>query len=55
MGIGIPLVVTMVLLYLLHSLKGTPRPLPSIVPGTVLTLLGLLLFSWRAQNDSTHQ
>jgi len=47
MAIMLPLLLTMVLLYLLHSLKGTPEPLPSIIPGTVLTLIGLVLVSWR--------
>ncbi len=47
MAIILPLLLTMVLLYLLHSLKGTPEPLPSIIPGTVLTLIGLVLVSWR--------
>jgi hypothetical protein len=47
MAIILPLLLTMGLLYLLHSLKGTPEPLPSIIPGTVLTLIGLILVSWR--------
>jgi hypothetical protein len=47
MAIILPLLLTMALLYVLHSLKGTPEPLPSIIPGTVLTLIGLLLVSWR--------
>ena len=47
MAIVLPLLLTMTLLYLVHSLKGTPEPLPSIIPGTVLTLIGLVLVSWR--------
>jgi hypothetical protein len=48
MAIIFPLLLTMVLLYLLHSLKGTPEPLLSIIPGTVLTLIGLTLVSWQS-------
>jgi hypothetical protein len=51
MAILLPLLLTMALLYLVHSLKGTPEPLPSIVPGTVLTLIGLVLVSWRTASS----
>lgn len=47
LALTLPLLLTMLLLYLLHSLKGTPEPLASIVPGSVLTLLGLILVSWQ--------
>jgi len=48
MAICLPLLITMVLLYLLHSMKGTAEPLYSIIPGSVLTLIGLVLVSWRS-------
>ena len=51
MAMSLPLLLTMVLLYLLHSLKGTPDPLFSIIPGTVLTLIGLVLVSWRSATE----
>lgn len=47
MAVVLPLLITMSLLYGVHSLKGTAEPLYSIIPGTVLSLLGLLLVSWR--------
>ena len=47
MAVMIPLLITMALLYAVHSLKGTPEPLYSIIPGTGLSLLGLLLITWR--------
>lgn len=53
MAVVIPLLVTMTLLYAVHSLKGTPEPLYSIVPGTGLSLLGLLLVTWRAAHATT--
>ena len=43
----LPLSITMILLYGVHSLKGTPEPLASIIPGTTLSLIGLLLISWQ--------
>jgi hypothetical protein len=52
MAIVLPLLLTMTLLYVVHSLKGTPEPLPSIIPGTVLTLIGLLLVSWRTATSA---
>lgn len=45
MAVAIPLSITMALLYGVHSLKGTPEPLYSIVPGTVLSLTGLVLIT----------
>jgi hypothetical protein len=53
MAIVLPLMLTMVLLYLLHSLKGTPEPLPSVIPGSVLTLIGLVLVSWRSASATS--
>lgn len=50
MAITLPLLLTMTMLYLLHSLKGTPEPVTSIIPGTVLTLIGLVLVSWQSAN-----
>ena len=47
MAIAFPLLTTIALLYLLHSLKGTPEPLLSVIPGAALTLTGLVLVSSR--------
>ena len=41
LAIGVPL------LYGVHSLKGTPEPLFSTVPGTLLSMIGLTLVTWR--------
>jgi hypothetical protein len=49
MAVSVPLLLNMVLLYTLHSMKGTPEPLLSVIPGTLLTLIGLLLVVWRIQ------
>jgi hypothetical protein len=46
-AIGVPLLLTASLLYAVHSLKGTPEPLLSTVPGTLLSLTGLTLVTWR--------
>lgn len=47
MALVLPLLITVLMLYILHSMKGTAEPLQSIVPGTVLTLVGLLIICWR--------
>ena len=43
MAVLIPLFITIFLLFLVHSLKGTPEPFYSVIPGTLLSLMGLLL------------
>lgn len=47
-AIGVPLLLTAGLLYGVHSLKGTPEPLFSTIPGTLLSLIGLTLVTWRS-------
>lgn len=47
LALTLPLLITMFLLFVLHSMKGTAEPLLSIVPGTTLTLVGLLIICWR--------
>lgn len=51
----LPLLLTMVLLYAVHSLKGTAEPFYSTLPGTGLSLLGLLLVTWRTARPTTAQ
>ena len=46
-AVVLPLLITFILLLVVHSLKGTAEPLYSTVPGTGLSLLGLLLVTWR--------
>ena len=46
-AIGVPLTVTASLLYAVHSMKGTPEPLLSTIPGSLLSLMGLVLVTWR--------
>ena len=47
-AVVLPLLITFILLLAVHSLKGTAEPLYSTVPGTGLSLLGLLLVTWRS-------
>jgi hypothetical protein len=53
MAVLIPLFLTMGLLYGMHSMKGTPEPLYSTIPGTLLSLMGLLLITWRTVRANT--
>jgi hypothetical protein len=46
-AVVIPLLITMSLLFVVHSLKGTPEPFYSIIPGTVLSLIGLTLITYK--------
>jgi hypothetical protein len=47
LAVVIPLAITMTLLFVVHSMKGTPRPVISTIPGAVLSLIGLLLITWQ--------
>lgn len=53
LALTLPLLATISLLYLLHSLKGTPEPLLSVIPGSSLTLLGLILVSWQMAGEGS--
>jgi hypothetical protein len=48
MAVVIPLLITISLLLVVHSLKGTPEPFYSVIPGTILSLMGLLLVTWQS-------
>lgn len=53
MAVAIPLLITVSLLLVVHSLKGTPEPFYSVIPGTLLSLTGLLLVTWRTASATT--
>lgn len=44
---------TILLVFLLHSMKGTPKPFESTIPTIILAPPGFLALAWRKRNIST--
>lgn len=46
-GVLVPTVLTVAMVYTLHSAKGTPEPIYSTVPVVVMSLISFFYFSYR--------
>jgi hypothetical protein len=53
LSVFIASVVTITLVYLVHSLKGTPMPIASTLPTVILAPPGFLLLAWRRRLKSS--
>lgn len=47
MAVMLPTIVTVVLVFTLHSVKGTPEPVDSTIPVVLMSLISFSFFSWR--------
>ena len=47
LAVTVPTMLTVMLVYTLHSAKGTPEPLNSTVPVVVMSLISFSFFTWR--------
>lgn len=46
---------TILLVFLLHSMKGTPKPFESTIPTIILAPPGFLALAWRKKNKSSQK
>jgi hypothetical protein len=55
LGVLVPTALTVIMVYTLHSLKGTPEPLYSTIPVVVMSLVSFFYFSFRTvRGDYQH-
>ena len=47
MAVLLPTILTVMLVFTLHSVKGTPEPLHSTIPVVVMSLISFSFFTWR--------
>lgn len=53
MAVTLPTLVTVVLVFTLHSIKGTPEPVNSTIPVVLMSLISFSLFTWQTLKGDT--